>query len=123
MQAEWFYLVDGDEFGPVSESGLKQLAIDGELVSTDLVWKKGFGEWVPAVSIPELPFSDEDQPPAPPRYDNPTGSATTGFILGMVGMIAWFIPLFGLPITVAGLIKSIKGMPSTSRGIAVAGVT
>lgn len=60
--------------------------------------------------------------PLPPPVDNPTGKATAGLVLGIIGMLAWFIPLFGLPITVVGLIMAVKGMKSTSRGVATAGV-
>lgn len=58
-----------------------------------------------------------------PQDDNPTGKATTGLVLGIIGMIAWFILLFGLPVTIVGLISSIKGMKSTSHGMVVAGLT
>ena len=53
---------------------------------------------------------------------NRTGKAVAGLVLGIVGMIAWFIPIFGLPITIVGLILSIKGMGSTKRGMAVTGL-
>ncbi|MSR32072.1 MAG: hypothetical protein EXR99_11250 [Gemmataceae bacterium] len=50
------------------------------------------------------------------------GKAIAGFCLGIIGLIAWFIPLFGLPVTVTGLVLSIKGMPSRNGGLAVAGI-
>ena len=54
--------------------------------------------------------------------ENPTGKAIAGFVLGLVGMLAWCLPVFGLPITIAGLVMSILGLKSTNRGIAIAGV-
>lgn len=57
-----------------------------------------------------------------PSTDNPTGKATAGMILGIIGLFAWCIPLFGLPITITGLVLSIKGLKSTSRGMAMAGL-
>ena len=57
------------------------------------------------------------------QHNNSTGKATTGFVLGIIGMFAWFIPILGLPITTVGLIASIKGMKSSRYGIAVAGLT
>lgn len=31
--------------------------------------------------------------------------STVPFVLGLVGAIAWLIPLFGFPVTIVGLIK------------------
>lgn len=42
-------------------------------------------------------------------------SANTGFILGLVSIIAWFIPLFGYPVTICGIIFSSKGLKSTTK--------
>lgn len=38
--------------------------------------------------------------------------ATTGFVLGLVSIIAWFIPLFGYPVTICGIVFSSKGLKS-----------
>lgn len=43
-------------------------------------------------------------------------------VLGCCGIVAWIIPLFGFPVTIAGLILGIMGMKSNRRGIAIAGV-
>lgn len=48
--------------------------------------------------------------------------ATTGLVLGIIGLIAWFIPLIGAPITIIGLIFSIKGLKSLKRGMAITGI-
>ena len=34
---------------------------------------------------------------------------TASFVLGLVGIIAWLIPLIGFPVTIVGLVLSIKG--------------
>ena len=31
------------------------------------------------------------------QHNNSTGKATTGLVLGIIGMFAWFIPILGLP--------------------------
>ncbi len=46
--------------------------------------------------------------------------AKTGFLLGILGLVAWIIPLVGAPITVTGLIFSIKGTKSLKRKLAIA---
>lgn len=43
----------------------------------------------------------------PTDYDK---SANTGFILGLISIIAWFIPLFGYPVTICGIVNSSKGL-------------
>lgn len=51
------------------------------------------------------------------------GSATAGFVLGLVSIIAWIIPLFGYPVTICGIIFSAKGLKCPSKkGMAVAGL-
>jgi len=50
------------------------------------------------------------------------GKAIASLVLGIIGMLAWCIPLFGLPITLTGLILGIKDLGSRNRGMAIAGV-
>jgi len=54
--------------------------------------------------------------------------AIVGISLGGVGMIAWFLPVCGFPVTIAALVFSLLGMKSPARktlaiiGVALAGV-
>jgi len=48
--------------------------------------------------------------------------ATASLVLGIIGLIAWFLPLIGFPVTITGLVLGIKGMKSIKRDKAVAGV-
>lgn len=50
------------------------------------------------------------------------GKATKGLVLGIVGLVAWIIPLVGAPVTIIGLIFSIKGLRSLKRSMAIAGI-
>lgn len=62
--------------------------------------------------------------PEPPQ-DNSTdgsGAATASLVLGLVSILAWCIPIVGLPVTIAGLICGIKGLGPQKRGTAVAGI-
>ncbi len=54
--------------------------------------------------------------------DSGAGNAIASLILGIFGLLAWFIPLFGAPITIVGLVLGIRGLPSSNRGLAVAGI-
>lgn len=50
-------------------------------------------------------------------------NANTGLILGLISILAWFIPLFGYPVTICGIVYSSKGLKSaTSKGKAIAGL-
>lgn len=53
--------------------------------------------------------------------DNRKTQAMIGFILGLVSIIAWYIPLIGFPVTIIGIIFSALGMKSqTNKGKAIA---
>mgnify|MGYP003647918867 CR=1 FL=1 len=62
--SEWYYAQGNDKHGPVSSKQLKQLALTGKLLPTDLVWKEGASDWKPASLINGL-FPEEKQSPAP----------------------------------------------------------
>ncbi len=60
--------------------------------------------------------------PQPIVADPVAGKAKTSFILGIIGLIAWLIPIIGLPVTITGLVKGIKAWNSSKHTIAVVGV-
>ena len=52
---QWYYIHDGQRFGPVEEGELIRLASEGQLTPSDLVWNPSMGqEWKPAASVPNL---------------------------------------------------------------------
>jgi hypothetical protein len=51
-----------------------------------------------------------------------SGHATASLVLGIIGLIAWFIPLLGFPVTIVGLIFGVLGQKSSKKTIAVAGL-
>lgn len=52
--SEWHYSKNGNASGPVDGATLKRLARDGELLRTDLVWKEGMANWLPALRVKGL---------------------------------------------------------------------
>lgn len=46
--AEWYYQKNEKKRGPVDTASLKRMAIDGELDPSDLIWREGLAQWVPA---------------------------------------------------------------------------
>ena len=46
-----------------------------------------------------------------------------GLVLGIISLLAWFIPLCGLPVSVTGIVLSALGRRDpTARGMATAGL-
>ena len=54
--------------------------------------------------------------------DSKSTKAMTGFVLGLISIIAWIIPLIGYPITILGIIFSALGLNSKNKGKAIAGL-
>ena len=50
------------------------------------------------------------------------GLSLTSMILGIVGLLAWCIPLFGFPVCLTGLILGIVGIKKGGKGMAIAGI-
>ena len=49
--------------------------------------------------------------------------AKAGFILGLVSILAWLLPVIGLPVTICGIVFSGLGLSSGARNKAVIGLT
>jgi hypothetical protein len=45
--AEYFYLIDGQQHGPVSSVQLQEWVVTGQLNKDLLVWKEGMEQWEP----------------------------------------------------------------------------
>lgn len=50
------------------------------------------------------------------------GFSIASLILGIVGFLAWCIPLFGFPVCITGLILGIVGIKKGGKGMAIAGI-
>lgn len=62
-----------------------------------------------------------------PQYAAPVaspggGKAIASLVLGIVGLVAWYLPVIGYPVTIVGLVMGVMGMKSSRRGMAIAGV-
>ena len=61
--------------------------------------------------------------PAPmPQQDKLASKATASMVLGIIGMVAWVIPIIGFPIQIVGLVYGIKAKNSSQNGRAIAGI-
>lgn len=49
--------------------------------------------------------------------------ATLALVMGLIGIVAWFLPIAGYPITIIGIVSANMGMKSpTGKGKAIAGM-
>ena len=48
--------------------------------------------------------------------------AVAALVLGIIGLIAWLLPILGYPVTIVGLVLGIKSVKSEKRGMAIAGI-
>lgn len=73
MSIQWYYVINGRQFGPVSDDELVRLAGGGGLSRKDLVWNETLeGEWVEAGTVPHLfGLSPETPPPIPSQSPHP----------------------------------------------------
>lgn len=63
---QWYVARDGRQTGPISDAEITAIAAHGYFRPTDLVWRQGFGDWQPALSI-FTPQNTQTPPvPAPP---------------------------------------------------------
>jgi putative ABC transport system ATP-binding protein len=63
--AAWYYAQSRPQrLGPFSEPDFRNLATNGQLRPTDMVWLEGTPRWVPAGTVPDL-FPDKGRPGVP----------------------------------------------------------
>ncbi|BCU77690.1 DUF4339 domain-containing protein [Luteolibacter sp. LG18] len=51
---QWYYSKNGTQLGPIGTEDIKAKLGSGEISATDLVWKEGMADWVPAGQVGEL---------------------------------------------------------------------
>jgi GYF domain 2 len=51
---QWYYAHKGQQHGPVSDADMRQRVAAGQVLGTDLVWKKGMTDWVESRQVAEL---------------------------------------------------------------------
>ncbi len=50
------------------------------------------------------------------------GKSIASFVLGLIGIIAWIIPLFGYPVTITGLVLGCIARKNEKNGFSLAGI-
>lgn len=63
---QWYYSKNGTQLGPIAQGELISKLASGEVSPSDLVWKDGMGDWIPASQVAELRTTSAA--PSPPSY-------------------------------------------------------
>lgn len=73
MATSWYYAVSGKKHGPIDSKRLKELAEQGVISPTDLIWRDGMSEWAPAAKVKGLFPADmlDGAPPIPTPVAEP----------------------------------------------------
>jgi len=115
----WYYSKNGAQLGPIGPAEMESKLKAGEVAPTDLVWKEGMADWLPAGKVPELQAilspsapSASEFPPAPapvsPYASSPVshppaavafgpvsqGQAIASMVCGIVSLVIcclWFV--------------------------------
>lgn len=58
----------------------------------------------------------------PPQKPERKGMSIASMVLGIVGFLAWCLPILGYPVTIVGLILGICGIKRGGKGMAIAGI-
>lgn len=68
---EWFLGRDGQQYGPIKNEEIATLVRLGQLRTTDLVWRHGMPDWLPAFDALGLPPPGPDVEPETPAAPEP----------------------------------------------------
>ena len=119
----WYYAINGQKLGPVSESQLKELALGGKLTNA-LVWKDGMPEWTPSNKIKGLVFPTAGSfaptlPTFPAMDTKPKSLITKWCVFILLGSVIWissaFMPWWGLTFSPINLTVSGKSEYETIK--------
>jgi hypothetical protein len=91
--ADWFYVRDGQQLGPVPLESLQQLAASGQLKPGDLVWTQGMAAWQPASQVAGVFAAGSAPPQLPPMAVPYATPRPYGPSLGENPGARWLLPV------------------------------
>ena len=82
MAADWYYAIDSNKKGPVTEVELRRLVASGTLKRTDLVWQERLPSWIKAEEVEGLFLSIPLRlQPQSPRYSPKPKKRLNGLVV------------------------------------------
>ena len=136
--AEWYYSRAGEQYGPLRESTMRELARSGRLYPDDLVWKTGAPAWVRAGAVQGLfapaagsrvagppPIPQTPRPvvgarlaQSPEQSDSsesyrpmPSGVAMASTLLIVIGFLGTAV--LGIALFLAGIDPAVRALDAT----------
>ena len=118
---QWYYVVDGQQLGPVAENNLFQMFRGGRLRPDTMVWTAELKDWVQARSVAGLLDNAAHTPrPSQDVYQTPVSSAqvyagfwkrfAAAFIDSVVLMVGGFVVGLGFGIVYGATIETEQGL-------------
>lgn len=119
MEPRWYYGLNDQQHGPISDQELRRLHRTGELPGTTLIWEKGMADWQPMSSVitdlsstaslpapspeasPYAPSRTDPGPGTPYHSDPLNGLAVASMVCGIIGL---FMPCLGMLLSIAAII-------------------
>jgi hypothetical protein len=126
--ADWYCMIDGERYGPVSAEELKSWGREGRVGPADYVWSEGMAQWVPFEQSGLLPRSQIIAPAAQWTRPHRGGGILALGIIGLVlcficGIIAWAMANSDLRDMAAGTMDpSGEGMTKAGKICGMIGV-
>ncbi|MFI5385714.1 MAG: hypothetical protein ACHQ50_06285 [Fimbriimonadales bacterium] len=109
---------DGSRFGPTDFQTLSVWAREGRVTPGMLVEDVLSRETMTASNVPGL--FDRAMPQEYVQYTRPSQAATGGrgnlaLILGIIGLVAWCLPIVGFPVGITAIIFGVKATKTEDR--------
>lgn len=124
---QWYYGENGQQNGPVDDSGFAALIASGRINAVTLVWREGMSGWLPYAQVLASGGMEIQLLPMTVSMMNPTtsGYAIASLVMGIVGLVTC-VAIIGIPAVICGhmAINQIANspVPMVGRGMAICGL-
>jgi len=146
---QWYYSKNGAQLGPIGSAEMQSKLVSGDISPTDLVWREGMTDWLPAGQVAELqaliappaerPSFETPTAPAAP-YAAPVHAVVTGppsqgmaiasLVCGILSLVTWCLWCLSGPLALVAVVLGhvalgrAKALPErfAGRGMAKTGV-
>lgn len=116
--AKWFYVVQGQAFGPIDPATLRHLAESGRIKPDDRVRRDDLQKWYRARNVQGLFVANETAPPSSHLSDQAAQAhqvPQTPVQSGHDRRLAWLAAGFGTAVLVLSVLISVLAWPSDSE--------
>lgn len=105
---------DGKRYGPTDFPTLAAWASDGRVLPGMMVEDLLSGQRMVASAVPGLTFGQTDQFATYPRFEpaksTQSNTPLIAMILGLIGLVAWCLPIIGFPVSIVAIVMGAKSL-------------